>query len=351
MSSIPLARRRAIGCRRCLSADTQVEPGGTAKNLRATLGGCDAGRLPYARTEVCLAAPRIRPVGRGVQRMNVCGSACLLGMLASVGLAVEAGAAELGQSTFDQPVLHQPLPQQPLPHQSTATAQSQGFALPSFLDVTRLPDLQAAWREHFGVAEKPAFAAPMGIGARDIAAETDEGSVRARAEALSRRFAVGADGEDASQDEASVTVQPVAAEETLSADTGAAPTETGSIHINNSADVAGTEQALPRANAPDRVDGRSAKQKVSAPPPVRSAAIDNAPVIEDMTTKQDMATRYARRASRSPVPIRRIERPANSPTLLTTIGGLFVGSSETPEPEGATMLPTELRAFGWSSQP
>ena len=234
-----------------------------------------------------------------------------------------------------------------------ATAQSQGFALPSFLDVTRLPDLQAAWREHFGTVEKPAFAAPMGIGARDIAAEPEEVTVRSRAEELSRRFSVGDDGAEASQAAGVAPDATAAAPDSLTSDLtndGAASTETASIHVNNSADVARTDQALPRANAADGGNSRSAAQKISASPParsagIRSAGIDNAPVIEDMAAKS------VGRASRSPVPARRIERPASAPTLLMSIGGLFAGDSEAPEPEGATMLPTELRSFGWRSQP
>jgi len=275
---------------------------------------CACGRLASGR------------YGRGVQRMNIYGSACLLGMLASVGLALEAGAMELSQ--------------QPAP----ATSQSRGFALPSFFDVTRLPDLQAAWREHFGTAGTPALAAPMGVGARDIAAESEQDSVRTRAEELSRRFAIGADGADASAAETVTATAPIATDATAS-NSGIAPTETASIHINSSADVASTDQALPRAKTADGVNSRPAAQKISTSPPAKSAGIDNAPVIEDMATKS------VGRASRSPVPARRIEQPASSPTLLMAIGGLFVSDPEAPEPEGATMLPTELRSFGWSAQP
>lgn len=311
--------------------------GGAAKNLRATLGGCDAERRPYARIEVRLGAPRSRPVGWGVQRMNVCGSACLLSMLVSVGFAMEAGAMEPGQPS------------------APPAAQPQGFALPSFLDVTRLPDLQAAWREHFGIAEKPAFAAPMGVGARDIAAETEETSVRARAEALSRRFSVGSDDAEGAQtaniaDDATAATpvgldsEPDASDNDRAADGDrAAPTETASIHVNNAADVAGTDQASPRAKSADGVGKRSAAQKISASPPARAGGAGNVPVFDNTKSVH---------ASRLPTSARRIEQqPAGSPTLLMTIGGLFVGNSGAPEPEGATMLPTELRSFGWSSQP
>jgi len=250
-------------------------------------------------------------------------------MLASVGWAMEAGATELGQ-----------------PSLPAITAQSQSFSLPSFLDVTRLPDLQAAWRQHFGAVEKPAFPAPMGVGARNIAVETEEGSVRTRAEELSRRFAVGADGEEEASPTAGDVPAATAAAPDASVSEGTAPTETASIHVNNSADVAGTEQALPPAeNAAGANKRPAAAQRTSAFPPAGSAHSDNVPVIEHMAAKP------VGRVSRGPAPARRIEQPTSSPTLLMAIGGLFAGSSEAPEPEGATMLPTELRSFGWRSQP
>jgi len=238
---------------------------------------------------------------------------------------------------------------------ASAATQTPSFALPSFLDVRRLPDLQAAWREHFGTAEKPAFPAPMGVGARDIAAETEEGSVRTRAEELSRRFAIGTDGEEGAQTASDAPDATPAAADSSTGDAAAPtvtseseradPTETASIHVNSSADVAGTEQALPRGKVVDGINKRSAAQKISASPPARSVGVDDTPAIENVATKS------VGRASRSPTPTRRIERPASSPTLLMAIGGLFVGSSDTPEPEGATMLPNELRSFGWRSQP
>ncbi|KAB2939358.1 MAG: hypothetical protein K8F92_16200 [Hyphomicrobium sp.] len=260
--------------------------------------------------------------------MNAYESARLLVMLAATGLVSSAGAMELSQSS------------------APASAEAPGFSLPAFLDGARLPDLQEAWRAHFGFAGEPT-AAPSVEPAAAPAAPTDDANleaarqtlsraeqldreaaaVRERAEELSRRF--GADASDTAPSNSPAS---------------AAPAETASIGSSNAADAAApvTEQVLAPA-------GDEAAMVDQAPVPANpvakaSAATDDAPVIEDMATKP------AKRAKSEPAPAGRAVQSAARKAAPVVSDFLNVDPAA-PKPEADPMMPTELRAFGWNAQP
>ncbi|MCZ7594887.1 MAG: hypothetical protein M5U16_08190 [Hyphomicrobium sp.] len=257
--------------------------------------------------------------------MNAYESARLLVMLAATGLVSSAGAMELSQ------------PSAPAP------AEAPGFTLPAFLDGARLPDLQEAWRAHFGFAGEPTaspsvepVAAPADDPNLQAARATlsraeqldrEAAAVRERAEELSRRF--GAEGGDNG---------------TTNAPASAAPAETASIGSSNAADAAApvTEQVLAPA-------GDEAAMVDQAPVPANpvakaSAATDDAPVIEDMATKP------AKRAKSEPAPAGRAVQSAARKAAPVVSDFLNVDPAA-PKPEADPMMPTELRAFGWNAQP
>lgn len=265
--------------------------------------------------------------------MNAYESARLLAMLAATGLVSSAGAMELSQSS------------------APAAAEAPGFTLPAFLDGARLPDLQEAWRAHFGFAGEPT-AAPSAEPVAAPAAATDDpdlqaaretlsraeqldreaAAVRERAEELSRRF--GAEGGDTAA---------------TNAPASAAPAETASIGSDTAADAPASvsEQALePAGEAGGEAVRVDPAADVSANPVAKaSAATDNAPVIEDMATKPATRVRaVVTSASRREVMQSAVRKPPSG------IGLLKVDPSA-PKPEADPMLPTELRAFGWNAQP
>jgi hypothetical protein len=213
------------------------------------------------------------------------------------------------------------------------------FTLPAFLDGARLPDMQDAWRAHFGEASDAAAVqpasevtppapgaetAPLLDTAREAMTRAEQASreaaaVRARAEELSRRF--GAGGAESAADMAAAAAAP--------------PTETASINRNaNAADAA--QPAVEHVLAP---------ADDSAAPDTAAASPDDAPVIEDMATKPAKPVkRYS-----APVPPRQAVQAAaqNAPPAKA----LIKVDPAAPKPEADPMMPNELRAFGWNAQP
>jgi hypothetical protein len=213
------------------------------------------------------------------------------------------------------------------------------FTLPAFLDGARLPDMQDAWRAHFGDASDAAAVqpasevtprapgaetAPLLDTAREAMTRAEQASreaaaVRARAEELSRRF--GAGGAESAADMAAAAAVP--------------PTETASINRDaNAADAAqpAVEHVLAPADA-------------SAAPDTAAASPDDAPVIEDMATKPAKPVkRYS-----APFPPRQAVQAAaqNAPPAKA----LLKVEPAAPKPEDDPMMPNELRAFGWNAQP
>jgi hypothetical protein len=242
--------------------------------------------------------------------MNAYGSTGLFGMLVVTSLVSGAAAMEINQQ------------------RAPSTGDAPAFTLPAFLDGDRLPDLQDAWRAHFGDQRETAVVQPASEGVPpqpDMTQQTttrgeqtsrEAAAVRTRAEELSSRFGAGAESTDGG----------------TTAGEADAPTETASV--NAGADEPGqpvVEQVL--APAEDGV-----VSEVVAPS-------DDAPVIEDMGAKP--AKGVKRNAAPAPArqPVLTATRTAPAPAALIKV------DPAAPKPESNPMMPTEIRAFGWNAQP
>lgn len=267
--------------------------------------------------------------------MSAHASARFVGILLMIATAPAAGAMELSQGG------------------APGSDPSSGFAFPMFLDGARLPDLQEAWRARFGTDEGPAASAatrsydPVATtidAARQALTRAeqvtrDAAAVRDRAEALSRRFADSHGDGASSPTAASPVTDPVTESE--------APTETASI--NPPADqmpVPVAEQGAAPSDVPvDAAAGSPMEQTAAAAP----SATDDAPVLEDMATEPAKIGRRdtSRVAPRAPVQATVHDAPGASGLLKVHP----VAPSRAPGPDQSTLMPSELRAFGWSSQP
>ena len=301
--------RALIGCADfgladgCKKACGQLWVGGTLIVLHVLINGEPSGRLVAGR------------LGRGVERMNTYGSTSLFGMLMATSLVSGATAMEINQQ------------------RAPATSDAPAFTLPAFLDGARLPDLQDAWRAHFGDTSGAAAVQPASErhdadaeAALDAAqqamtraeqASREAAAVRVRAEELSRRF--GAGGERA--------------------------TGTGSVRPRRHRSI--RKRQCRRCSAAGRRARCWLRPTTSAAPAAASAATDDAPVIEDMATKPAKPVKRIQRPdlrSASPCRRRRIRAPQSPADLLKV-------DPAAPKPEIDPMLPNELRAFGWNAQP
>lgn len=265
--------------------------------------------------------------------MNAHASAHLLGMFLALGAAPMASAMDLSQS--------------PAP---ASQAQS-GFALPMFLDGARLSVLKEAWEAHFSGISIGNTTATGGEDAEAAAIENarrtltraeeidrEAAAVRERAEELSRRFA-------AEQAEAAAPIDAAAASASIStsaADGETVPAETASIDDGSTDREAPVAQLVPVSASDEAIVQPAA---VAAPAAVATRnSNDDAPVIEDMATKPvRLAKRVSGTSSRASV-----QTTASAAPLVT---GLMVVDPTAPKPQTSIMMPTELRAFGWSSQP
>lgn len=274
--------------------------------------------------------------------MNAHASSCFVSLFVSVIAAPIACAQETAQ-------------------QSSPVSESvPAITLPAFLDAARAADFEAAWRGRFASASVAAarpIRDPEGSTidkARATLSRAEQMSVTAaavrdRAEELSRRFAAEAEATAAAAaatraaDEVVATVTP----------TATSPAETGSV------------AAVPAAAATDG-DAQAQLTQVSAqvdPPATASIAAPvsmlGGPPIEDEPTAnsaapviEDMAAKPAKTAKR-PVSATRAQaetRPATPKSLSRESYSLAVSPSPT-QPDQNIMMPTELRAFGWGSQP
>jgi hypothetical protein len=286
--------------------------GGTLPVPHMLINGEPSGRLVAGR------------FGRGVERMNAYESTSLLGLLMATSLASGAGALEFNQS------------------RTPSTSETPAFTMPSFLDGTRLPDLQDAWRARFGEASEAAAREPQGdvgapaLGAGDTALETarkamtraeqagrEAAAVRTRAEELSRRFGAGESG--------------AASPEANSAETASISTDA------SAADAA--QPAVEQVLAP--ADDNSAATDTAPELPTPKAA--DAPVIEDMATKPaKSAKRAPSTASHESMPTTAHKQAPTkaSPTLAASNDAV-----QAKGPDANALMPTEIRAFGWNAQP
>ena len=242
--------------------------------------------------------------------MNAYGSTGLFGMLVATSLVSGATGMEINQQ------------------RAPSTADGPASTLPAFLDGARLPDLQNAWRAQFSDRSDAAVVQPASEVAtpeadvaqqpatREAQTSREAAAVRTRAEELSSRF--GAGGES--------TAGAAAATE------GGAATETASINADgNAAAPSQPEHVL----APVE-DGVAADV---------AASTDDAPVIEDMGTKP---SKPAKRNTAAAPARQAVQQTAARPPPVKS---LITVDPAAPKPDADPMLPNELRAFGWSSQP
>jgi hypothetical protein len=266
--------------------------------------------------------------------MTAHAGAHFIGILLAMGLISGAGAMELTQS---------PGPSSP---------EAPGFSLPAFLDGARLPDLQEAWRAHFGAVEAPAAAAAADAAA-PIAGPESSSSSGPDAAALQAADAAVARAEEAGREAATVRERA----EELSRRFDAGTTEAAAPSIDSS--VVPTETAATGASsgtgdtpdpaaeqAPTPPAQESAAVEQPAPPPAKNAASDNndAPVIEEMARKP------AKRVKRAAAPQQQTAQTAahKTPPAATDLPKV---DPEASKPESDPMLPDQLRAFGWNAQP
>jgi hypothetical protein len=243
-------------------------------------------------------------------------------------------------------------------------------SLPTFLDASRLADIQAAWRTHFAGRDF-VVAAPVASTASDPEAGTinaarqtltraeqvtiEATAVRERAEQLSRRFAVDTAAESAvaaNAGQAPVSPDSVVTE-TVAVGSEAAP---ASEAVAANADVAPDAPALiQKAVATTSVKPKTDMGSVSmlGGPPAEETPDETAPVIEDMATVRPPAP--AKRTSTNPQASRRSAQAASVTEQPTLLGIFSSWGSSGDEPaakptdtnSGPTM-PTEIRSFGWT---
>jgi hypothetical protein len=199
--------------------------------------------------------------------------------------------------------------------------------------------MQEAWRARFNDADTSqataATVTPVAAPKADTAVlETsreaisraeqvsrEAASVRSRAEELSRRFTA----------DPNATSDPPAAERP-------APGDTASIGQGANEAPAANDQVL----APGDGDFTAVEPAVDIPAKKQAAAAD-APVIEDMATTPPMGV------TRTPT-APSLRQAAQSAARRASIAKPAVADAST-KPEEDPMLPTELRSFGWASQP
>jgi hypothetical protein len=205
------------------------------------------------------------------------------------------------------------------------------------LDVARLPDMQEAWRARFSDADTSqstaATVTPVKADtavletSRDAISRAEQVSreaaaVRSRAEELSRRFTA----------DPHATSDPPAAEQ-------APPTETAAIGQDANAAPATNDQVL----APAGSEFRAVEPAVEVPVKKQAAAAD-APVIEEMATVPPMGV------TRTPT-APSVRQTAQPPAARRAYVAKPVAAEASTKPEEDPMMPTELRSFGWASQP
>jgi hypothetical protein len=238
-------------------------------------------------------------------------------------------ATTLASTAFAMEPTPPPAPSSPAP----------AVSLPAFLDVARLPDLQQAWRARFNDADTSqataATVTPVAAPKADTVVldnsreaisraeqvSREAAAVRSRAEELSRRFTA----------DPNATSDPPVAEQP-------APTETAAIGQDASEAPAANEQVL----APADGELTAVVPAVDVPVKKQAAAAD-APVIEDMATVPPMGV------SRTPT------APSLRQAAQAAARRAYVAKPVAPmastKPDEDPMMPTELRAFGWASQP
>jgi hypothetical protein len=227
---------------------------------------------------------------------------------------------------------------------SAPSSPAPAISLPAFLDVARLPDMQEAWRARFSDADTSQAAAatvtPVAAPKADTAVlessrevisraeqvSREAASVRSRAEELSRRFTA----------DPNATSDPPAAEQP-------APAETASIVQNANASPAANDQVL----APADGEFTAAEPAVVVPVKKQAAAAD-APVIEDMATVPPTGVT---RTPTAPSLRQAAQSAARRAAYVAKPVAAKPVAADATKPDEDPMLPTELRAFGWASQP
>lgn len=236
------------------------------------------------------------------------------------------------------------------PAQSRASTSSlPGLSLPAFLDDNRVPDLQEAWQAHVREAQESHRSddkAPAAPAAKDASvsgaraatqrAGQDGGEaadVRQRAEELSRRF--GAAG---------AVSEPVGSIERPNAEAAPAAAITGTPAAAHGKEV--VVAPLDAGALEGAVDAKAAALRPSARPQLQDV---------DMSQKLRLAAPPPARDI-PPNPVRAPRATASITAPPSKVGGPVVRS--VPARKGShkvdvtgDILPTELRAFGWDTQP
>jgi hypothetical protein len=290
--------------------------------------------------------------------MSARSSARYVGMLLVTGIAPGAGAVDAIPGQTGSP-----------PHIATAVS------LPAFIDASRLADMQAAWRTHFG-GRDIVVAAPVASTVSDPEAGTinearqtltraeqvtiEAAAVRERAEQLSRRFAVDTAAESAVA--ANAGPAPASPEsvvtETVAVSAEAAPASEAVATTEEAAPTAPAliQKAVATATVTPKADMGSVSM-LGGPPVDEAPARAAAPVIEDMATARPPAP--AKRTVANPQAARRSAQAASA-SEPPTLYGIFSswGSSgeeaaakpaeKSVEPSTPSGLPTEIRSFGWT---
>ena len=238
-------------------------------------------------------------------------------------------ATTLASTAFAMEPTPTPTPSTPAP----------AVSLPVFLDVSRLPDMQEAWRARFNDADTsqataatvtPVAAPKPDTAVLDTSREAisraeqvsrEAAAVRSRAEELSRRFTA----------DPNATSDPPAAAQP-------APTETAAIDQGASEAPAANDQVL----APPDGEFTQVEPAVDVPVRKQAAAID-APVIEDMATVPPMGV-----TRRPTAPS--LRQAAQSAARRAYVPKPVADDAST-KPDEDPMMPTQLRSFGWAAQP
>ena len=307
--------------------------------------------------------------GRGKMRMSARKSARFTVMLLAAGAAPAAGAVDLDPA--------------PAVASSGANATT-SISFPVFLDSTRFALMQASWRSR--VSADTAVVVPVSAVAAEPEVETlnqarrtlshgEEVSlkaiaVRARAEELSRRFAIDVSSESDAvvSDEAPVAAVAVEAPATdaVSIASQAAPVEAGAGETEISTDPVAAQTTTSVEQVSVQQVSLGTKRRADVAPAsmlggpraeAEASVSEDAPVIENMATKPPQkAKRAVANAPARHVAAQAVKEP---PTLF----GIFSswGSSEpeqvettvakSNDPDNNPMLPREIRSFGWNAQP
>jgi hypothetical protein len=258
----------------------------------------------------------------------------LVGFLAVTCAASSSGAAEFGQS-------------------STSGDGSPVIAFPAFLDMSRLPDLQEAWRARAAQVPAEPVSAPEAIVQPAVQEDGGPSPDPASDAAIQSARATLVRAEKVSRDADAVRLRAEELSSRFGAGESQSPTTTGSAGSTDQGAVAETpvaeDPALTSTAAaePVKPENEPAAAKVK-PAPTEPASIGGDASADQPRKRND--DRTLMRAGLTPPSAGRASTAARKPaeptrTIVTTTPA---ASKQTPVED---QMPMEIRAFGWNSQP